>query len=156
MAMSWPVEKILEEALKLDPEDRALIAAELSEPVEDPEEVRRAWVRLAVELELAVTWYDTQRPGLGAEFLDALRATVQYAEDTPGIGKLEQDAPKRFDLRWHMMHRFPYALLVGKAAGTRKERLLRLFPRSGRSVPELADPQLCLRVSDGSSPNRRL
>ena len=48
-AMGWPVEKILEEALKLDPEDRALIAAELSEPVEDPEEVRQAWVRLAVE-----------------------------------------------------------------------------------------------------------
>jgi uncharacterized membrane protein YkvA (DUF1232 family) len=47
--VSWPVEKILEEALKLDPEDRALIAAELSEPVEDPEEVRQAWVRLAVE-----------------------------------------------------------------------------------------------------------
>jgi hypothetical protein len=42
--MGWPVEKILEEALKLDPEDRALIAAELSEPVEDPEEVRQAWV----------------------------------------------------------------------------------------------------------------
>jgi hypothetical protein len=36
----------------------------------------------AVELELAVTWYDTQRPGLGAEFLDALRATVQYAAGT--------------------------------------------------------------------------
>ena len=48
----------------------------------------------AVELELAVAWYDTQRPGLGAEFLDALRATVQYAEDSPGVGKLEQDAPK--------------------------------------------------------------
>ena len=47
--LGWPVEKILEEALKLDPEDRALIAAELSEPVEDPEEVRQAWVRLAVE-----------------------------------------------------------------------------------------------------------
>ena len=32
-------------------------------------------------VELAVAWYDTQRPGLGAEFLDALRATVRYAED---------------------------------------------------------------------------
>ena len=49
----------------------------------------------AVELELAVGWYDTQRPGLGTEFLDALRATVQYAVESPGIGKLEQDAPKR-------------------------------------------------------------
>ena len=49
IGMGWPAEKILAEALKLDPEDRALIAAELSEPVEDPEEVRRAWVRLAIE-----------------------------------------------------------------------------------------------------------
>jgi hypothetical protein len=47
--MGWPVEKILEEALKLDAEDRALIAAELSEPAEDSEEVRRAWIRVAVE-----------------------------------------------------------------------------------------------------------
>jgi hypothetical protein len=44
--MGYPVEKILEEALELDPEDRALIAAELSEPAEDSEEVRRAWVRV--------------------------------------------------------------------------------------------------------------
>jgi hypothetical protein len=73
----------------------------------------------AVELELAVAWYDTQRPGLGAEFLDALRATVRYAEDAPGIGKHERDAPKRFDLRWYMMRRFPYALLVGSASRTR-------------------------------------
>ena len=34
--------------------DRAVIASELSEPVEDPQEVRQAWVRLAVEIELAV------------------------------------------------------------------------------------------------------
>ena len=73
----------------------------------------------SVELELAVAWYEDQRPGLGSEFLEALRDTVHYAEDTPGIGKLEQDAPERFDLRWYMMHRFPYALLVGRGAGTR-------------------------------------
>jgi hypothetical protein len=53
------------------------------------------------------------------EFLDVLRATVQYAVEAPGIGKLEQDAPKRFDVRWYMMHRFPYALLVGNVSGTR-------------------------------------
>jgi hypothetical protein len=28
--VSWPVEKILEEAFKLDPKDRALVVAELS------------------------------------------------------------------------------------------------------------------------------
>jgi hypothetical protein len=43
--MSWPVEKILEEALKLDPKDQALVVAELShaESSAPPEEVEAAW-----------------------------------------------------------------------------------------------------------------
>ena len=43
--MSWPVEKILEEALKLDPKDRALVVAELSraDSGATPEEVESAW-----------------------------------------------------------------------------------------------------------------
>ncbi|MBW1876661.1 MAG: addiction module protein [Deltaproteobacteria bacterium] len=43
--MSWPVEKILEEAMKLDPKDRALVVAELSraETSATPEEVEAAW-----------------------------------------------------------------------------------------------------------------
>jgi hypothetical protein len=49
----------------------------------------------------------------------APNSSRQYAEEAPGIGKLEPDAPTRFDLRWYMMHRFPYALLVGSASGTR-------------------------------------
>jgi plasmid stabilization system protein ParE len=73
----------------------------------------------SVELELAVAWYENQRAGLGAKFLQALRDTVQYAQDSPGIGTLVQDAPERFDLRWYIMQRFPYALLVGRTAGIR-------------------------------------
>ena len=43
--MSWPVEKILEEAFKLDTKDRALVVAELSssEGIATPEEVEAAW-----------------------------------------------------------------------------------------------------------------
>ena len=43
--VSWPVEKILEEAFKLDPKDRALVVAELSHPDANatPEEVEAAW-----------------------------------------------------------------------------------------------------------------
>lgn len=43
--MSWPVEKILEEAFKLDAKDRALVVAELSssEGIASPQEVRAAW-----------------------------------------------------------------------------------------------------------------
>ena len=77
----------------------------------------------AIELELAVTWHDTQRPGLGAEFLDALRATVTHAEDTPGIGKLEQDAPKRFDMRWYTTaeHQLPELVKIASEV-SRAER----------------------------------
>lgn len=43
--MSWPVEKILEEAFKLDEKDRALVVAELSHPDANatPEEIEAAW-----------------------------------------------------------------------------------------------------------------
>ncbi|MGB5811191.1 MAG: addiction module protein [Polyangiales bacterium] len=43
--MSWPVEKILEEAFKLDAKDRALVVAELSssEGIATPEEVEATW-----------------------------------------------------------------------------------------------------------------
>jgi hypothetical protein len=43
--VSWPVAKILEEAFKLDPKDRALVVAELSssEGIATPEEVQAAW-----------------------------------------------------------------------------------------------------------------
>jgi hypothetical protein len=43
--VSWPVEKILEEAFKEDPEDRALLVAELSssEGIATPQEVENAW-----------------------------------------------------------------------------------------------------------------
>lgn len=35
------------------------------------------------ELQLAVARYEDQRPGLGAKFLQALRDTVRYAQDSP-------------------------------------------------------------------------
>jgi hypothetical protein len=43
--VSWPVEKILEEAFKLDAKDRALVVAELSHPDANatPEEIEAAW-----------------------------------------------------------------------------------------------------------------
>lgn len=42
--MSWPVEKILEEAFKLDSKDRALVVElSSSEGIGSPEEVEAAW-----------------------------------------------------------------------------------------------------------------
>ena len=43
--MSWPVETVLEEAFKLDPEDRAVVVAELSSSkgIATPEKAEAAW-----------------------------------------------------------------------------------------------------------------
>lgn len=47
--MSSGARKLLDDAYALDDADRAIVSAELSEGVEDPEEVRKAWVKVAVE-----------------------------------------------------------------------------------------------------------
>ncbi|RLB45545.1 MAG: hypothetical protein DRJ42_29665 [Deltaproteobacteria bacterium] len=39
----------MDDAYALEEADRAIVSAELSEGVEDPDEVRNAWVKVAVE-----------------------------------------------------------------------------------------------------------
>lgn len=47
--MSTKAQDLLNDAYALDESDRALVRAELSEPAENPEDVRDAWVKVAVE-----------------------------------------------------------------------------------------------------------
>jgi len=48
--MSSGARKLLDDAYALDDADRAIVSAELSdEGVEDPEQVRKAWVKVALE-----------------------------------------------------------------------------------------------------------
>jgi len=47
--MSSGARKLLDEAQSLDARDRAIVSVELTEDVEDPEEVHDAWVKTAVE-----------------------------------------------------------------------------------------------------------
>jgi len=47
--MSSGARKLLDDAYALEEADRAIVSAELSEGVEDPDEVRNAWVKVAVE-----------------------------------------------------------------------------------------------------------
>jgi len=58
-----------------------------------------------LELEQAATWYDTQRAGLGAEFLDAVDIKIDRI----------LEAPRRWPLirgtRRVLVGRFPYALV---------------------------------------------
>ncbi|MDH3514348.1 MAG: type II toxin-antitoxin system RelE/ParE family toxin [Gammaproteobacteria bacterium] len=67
-----------------------------------PVEIRPA---AAADIEEAALWYDSQRPGLGSEFLEEL----DYARQSI------VEAPQRFpvvkrDTRRALLRRFPYAL----------------------------------------------
>ena len=57
------------------------------------------------ELAEAVQWYETRRVGLGAEFFDAIVATVTLIESSPEIGSsISTDGHTRRTL----IARFPY------------------------------------------------
>ena len=53
----------------------------------------------------AVRWYETRRPGLGAELYDAVNATIEGIERQPEIGATTYDDPKS---RRILVARFPY------------------------------------------------
>jgi plasmid stabilization system protein ParE len=60
------------------------------------------------ELSAAVRWYETQRPGLGAELLDAVTATIDLIEQQPEIGTATYPDTQT---RRAMVTRFPYQLV---------------------------------------------
>jgi plasmid stabilization system protein ParE len=58
-----------------------------------------------LEIEAAFEWYENERPGLGVEFLDELRATFNRIGDGPlKYRKL------RAGIRRALLRRFPYAI----------------------------------------------
>lgn len=54
----------------------------------------------------AYQWYETQRPGLGDEFLDELREAERRIGRSPGGFRLIYRGVRR-----HLLRRFPYQLL---------------------------------------------
>lgn len=51
-------------------------------------------------------WYDSQKPGLGASFLDEIEAAVARISATP-----EAFGTVTGDIRMHLLHRFPYGIV---------------------------------------------
>ena len=53
----------------------------------------------STELEKAALWYESQRPGLGAEFLDAIDATLDriatWPQAAPRVSGVSGDVPAR-------------------------------------------------------------
>ncbi len=58
------------------------------------------------DLRDAARFYDTQRPGLGAEFRDAVRSAIERIADFP-----ESCQPLDDDLRQCRTRRFPYGII---------------------------------------------
>ena len=62
----------------------------------------------SAELYEAVRWYETQRPGLGAELLDAVSQTLSFVETSPEAGAaISADARTRRVI----VERFPYQVI---------------------------------------------
>jgi toxin ParE1/3/4 len=68
--------------------------------------------RASAELEAAAAWYDERRPGLGAEFIAAVRSKVREV----------LLAPERWPLvkgtRRVLVRRFPYAIVYREVPGS--------------------------------------
>ncbi len=58
-----------------------------------------------LDVEVAFEWYESERPGLGVEFLDELRATYNRIADGPF--KYQE---LRAGIRRALLKRFPYAV----------------------------------------------
>ena len=60
------------------------------------------------EFMAAVTYYDEQASGLGAQFVEEVERTVQLIAEQPGLGMTVDES--RGLRRW-MLRRFPYYLI---------------------------------------------
>ena len=60
------------------------------------------------EFTAAVRWYETRRPGLGAELFDAVVATIELIERQPEIGTAAYPDPQT---RRVLVVRFPYQVV---------------------------------------------
>src|ERR1700730_11039451 len=65
------------------------------------------------EITRAADWYDRQRQGLGAEFLDALQVRLLQLVDMPSLGGRFLGAAADVPARRLLLTRFPYLIEVG-------------------------------------------
>jgi plasmid stabilization system protein ParE len=62
----------------------------------------------SAELEDAALWYESQRPGLGQEFLQAVDAALELIGRWPQIGRRVASLPDDVAARRAPVNRFPY------------------------------------------------
>lgn len=59
----------------------------------------------------AIAWYNSQRDGLGFEFLDAVERLMQRIEATPLQFPKVEGRNRRRNLRQALLRRFPYRII---------------------------------------------
>ena len=70
----------------------------------------------AEEVEAAVSWYETQRPGLGLELLASLEEARIGLVDSPGVFPLVPEVSIRLGVRRCPVPRFPFSLVFVELA----------------------------------------
>lgn len=89
--------------------------------------------RASAELEIAVSWYEGKRKGLGVAFLLHVHAMVGRMAELP-----QSHAPIGYNCRRAVMGKFPYSIIYRNDA-TRIE-IIALFPE--KSNPDLLSARL--------------
>ena len=65
----------------------------------------------SLELEDAAVWYDSQRAGLGIEFVEAVDRALKQIARWPQIGRRVVGVPKDIPARQFPVNRFPYQVI---------------------------------------------
>ena len=73
-----------------------------------------------IELDEAMGYYETERPGLGLGLLDAVEETVAFAAETPAGGERRRDELETHGTRRFVVKRFPYLVYIARV-GSRRE-----------------------------------
>jgi toxin ParE1/3/4 len=63
------------------------------------------------ELDAAISWYESQRPGLGIELLDAIEDAVGRLVESPSSFPLDSSVASELGARRCSLRRFPYSLV---------------------------------------------
>jgi plasmid stabilization system protein ParE len=83
----------------------------------------------AADLAQALSWYETQRAGLGDEFRAAVQASINIIEGLPDAFPIAQN-----NVRRALVHRFPYAVYYRRLGMNEIEILACLHDRRSPRV----------------------
>ena len=65
----------------------------------------------AEELEVAATWYEARREGLGGDFIAAIRDACHRVIERPDAYSLAAGVPSELGVRRCLLRRFPFAIV---------------------------------------------